>query len=125
MNLVVDGLSWLFLMTGCTFSIIGGIGLLRMPDFYSRVHAGGVTDTMGAWLILAGLMLQAGPSLNLARLVIILAFMAITSPTGTHLLMRAAWNAGLAPQLAPGGNLSLEEQPVLTPGLDADPRMDA
>ena len=54
---------WVLLVTGSLFAIIGGIGLLRMPDFYCRIHAAGITDTMGAGMILGGLVLKAGISL--------------------------------------------------------------
>jgi len=52
MQLLLDIASWVFLLTGSFFAVVGGIGLLRLPDFYSRIHAGGITDTMGAGLIL-------------------------------------------------------------------------
>nr|NIQ97677.1 sodium:proton antiporter [Desulfuromonadales bacterium] len=56
MNVLIDGLSWALLLGGCFFIITGGVGLLRLPDVYSRMHASGITDTLGAGLFLAGLM---------------------------------------------------------------------
>lgn len=92
-------LSWVLLMSGCFVGISGGIGLLRFPDFYTRMHAAGVTDTLCAALILTGLMLQAGWGLVLIKLFLILALLLLTSPTATHALARAAVHSRLEPLL--------------------------
>ncbi len=92
-------LSWVLLMSGCFVGISGGIGLLRFPDFYTRMHAAGVTDTLCAALILTGLMLQAGWGLVLIKLLLILALLLLTSPTATHALARAAVHSRLEPLL--------------------------
>jgi multicomponent Na+:H+ antiporter subunit G len=86
-------------VTGGFFGIVGGIGLLRFPDLFSRFHAAGVTDTLGAGLILIGLMLQAGWSLITIKLVLILAFGLFTSPTATHALAKAALHGKVKPLL--------------------------
>ena len=88
---------WIFLVTGSLFAVIGGIGLLRMPDFYCRIHAAGITDTMGAGRILGGLVFKAGISLVAVKLLIILFFMLVSNPTSTHALAQAAMTAGLMP----------------------------
>ena len=90
MNDWLDLLSWTFLLAGSFFAISGGVGILRFPDFFTRMHATGVTDTMCAGLILAGLMFQAGWSLTLLKLILILVFLLLTSPTATHAIARAA-----------------------------------
>jgi len=95
----LDLLSWAALLSGCFFGITGGIGLLRFPDFYTRMHAAGITDTLCAALILLGLMLQAGWGLVLIKLLLILALLLLTSPTSTHALARAAVHSGLQPLL--------------------------
>ena len=95
----VDLLSWALLMPGCFFGISGGIGLLRFPDFYTRMHAAGITDTLCAALIMLGLMLQAGWGLVLIKLFLILALLLLTTPTATHALARAALHSRLQPQL--------------------------
>ena len=59
-----DGSSWICLVVGSLFAIIGGIGIVRLPDFYSRMHGAGITDTMGAGLVLVGLMFQGGMTLD-------------------------------------------------------------
>lgn len=95
MSLAVDIASWVLLVTGSVFCLIGGVGLLRLPDFYSRMHAAGVTDTLGAGLVLAGLMLQGGLSNVTIKLVLVLVFLLLTSPTAAHALVKAAYAAGV------------------------------
>jgi len=97
MELFLDIATALFLLVGSVFAVIGGIGIVRLPDFYSRLHGGGVTDTMGAGLIMLGLMFQSGLSLATAKLLMILLFLVMTSPTGCHALAQAAINEGLKP----------------------------
>lgn len=97
--LVVDILSWAAIVSGSFFTIVGMVGILRMPDFYTRLHAASVTDTLGAALICAGLMLQAGPTLVSAKLLFILALLFFTGPVITHALAQAALHAGVEPQL--------------------------
>ena len=97
MILALDILSWVLLGTGTIFLLIGAIGLIRLPDFFTRMHAAGIIDTLGAGLILAGLMVEAGWSLNLAKLAMIVVFLLFTSPTSTHALAHAALVHGLKP----------------------------
>lgn len=100
MTAVVDIASWFFLAAGALLAVAGGIGMLRLPDFYTRMHAASVTDTGGMLLILLGLALQAGWSLITAKLGIIAIFLLFTSPTATHALAHAALRGGLKPDLA-------------------------
>jgi multicomponent Na+:H+ antiporter subunit G len=96
---ILDVLSWIFIGAGSILVLTGGIGLLRFPDFYTRIHAAGITDTMGAWLMLIGLMFVAGWTLVTAKLVMLLLFLAITSPLSSHALAKAAYMRGLHPML--------------------------
>ncbi|MBE2294363.1 MAG: monovalent cation/H(+) antiporter subunit G [Phycisphaerales bacterium] len=98
MTWLIDGLSGLALLGGMFFMIVGGIGMLRLPDFYTRLHAAGIIDTLGAGLILLGLMLQAGWTLISVKLLLILLFLWFTSPTATHALVRAALSDPENPQ---------------------------
>jgi multicomponent Na+:H+ antiporter subunit G len=93
--LVAEVLSWVFIVAGSVFVLIGGIGLIRLPDFYARIHAAGITDTMGAWLILIGLMFSAGWTLITVKLMMLLFFLAATSPLASHALAKAAFLRGL------------------------------
>jgi len=90
MDLVLDILTGLFILPGAFFVLVGGVGMIRMPDFYTRLHAAGITDTLGAGLILVGLLFQGGFSLVSVKLLMILGFLLFTSPTASHALSRAA-----------------------------------
>lgn len=90
MGIILDILTALFILPGAFFVLVGGIGMLRLPDFYTRTHAAGITDTLGAGLILVGLMFQGGFSLISVKLLMILGVLLLTSPTSTHALSRTA-----------------------------------
>ncbi len=97
METALDILSWVLLLGGGAFVMIGGIGLLRLPDFYTRLHAAGMTDTLGAGLIILGMMVAGGLSLVTVKLVLLGALIFLTSPTATHAIANAAFTAGLEP----------------------------
>ena len=97
MKLFIDIVSWICLLGGAGFLLIGAIGVLRFPDFYTRLHAVSVGDTMGAGLVLAGLMLQGGFTLVTVKLILIFYFMIFTGPTATHALAEAALQSELEP----------------------------
>lgn len=97
MSILLDILTWFFLIGGAFFSIVGGIGIVRMPEFYSRLHGGGVTDTLGAALIIIGLMFQTGLTLATIKLVMILFFLLVVSPSSCHALAKSAINQGMKP----------------------------
>jgi len=103
MSLFIDLLSWASLLAGGVFSIVGAVGMLRMPDFYTRMHAASVVDTLGAGFILFGLLLQAGFTLVAVKLLMIGALLLFASPTAGHALARAAYERGLEPLLAERG----------------------
>lgn len=100
MSTLVDVISWVMLVFGGVFCIIGAVGMLRMPDFYTRMHAASVIETLGAGPLLFGLCLQAGWTLVMVKLVMIGLLILFTSPTATHALARAAMVRGLKPVLA-------------------------
>jgi len=97
MDIVLDIISWVLLSAGGVFVLIGGIGALRMPNLYTRMHAASVTDTMGAVLVLTGVMVQAGLTLATFKLAAVLIFLLITSPTASYALASAALLAGVKP----------------------------
>jgi multicomponent Na+:H+ antiporter subunit G len=98
-EVVRELLSWLLLVGGALFCVIGGIGLLRLPEFYSRMHGAGVTDTLGAGLVLIGLMLQPADWSATVKLAGILFFLYVTSPTAAHALIHAAYVDGDPPEI--------------------------
>lgn len=97
MSTVLDLLSWVCLIAGGLFCIVGGIGLIRMPSFFPRVHAASVIETLGAGLVLLGLLIQAGISLVAVKLVMIGLLIFFTGPAATHALAKAAYAHGQRP----------------------------
>jgi multicomponent Na+:H+ antiporter subunit G len=104
-SVLVDAISWVCLVTGGIFSVIGGFGLLRMPSFFTRMHAASLIDTLGAGLILLGLMVQAGFTIATLKLAVIGLLLLFASPTATHALAKAALARGVDP-LATGSEPS-------------------
>lgn len=100
MSIYIDGLSWALLIIGSFICLSGAIGMHRFPDFFSRMHATSVTDTLGGSLILVGLMFQIdGQYIVLIKLILIVLFILLTSPTASHALAKAALHGGLRPKL--------------------------
>ena len=99
MALALDIASWFCLIVGCIFALIGAIGIIRLPDVYTRMHGGGIIDTLGIGLIFLGLVLQVPDWITGAKLGLILIFIFFTSPTTTYALARAAIFAGVRPIL--------------------------
>ena len=99
---VADILAAVLLALGALLCLAGAIGLLRFPDFYTRLHAAGITDTLGAGLFLAGLAVQFGPTLASLKLGMVFLFLLFTGPTACHALAKSAWRSGLLPWSAGG-----------------------
>ena len=95
---VLDILSWIFLCLGGRFVLTGGIGALRLPGFYTRLHAASLTDTMATILIFIGIILQAGFSLAAFKLAAIMLFLLLTGPTASYALANAALLSGMKPE---------------------------
>lgn len=91
--------SILAMLVGMFFVLAGTIGVLRLPDFFTRIHAAGMTDTLGAELVIVGLMLQSGFTQMSLKLLLVAILLLITSPTATHAVANAAYHAGLEPLL--------------------------
>jgi multicomponent Na+:H+ antiporter subunit G len=96
-SLVLDAASFVLFVIGGAFIFVGGLGVLRMPDLYTRMHPAGLTDTMGTSLVLTGCVLQAGLALATVKLAAILVFLLLTTPTATYALANAARLAGVVP----------------------------
>jgi multicomponent Na+:H+ antiporter subunit G len=90
-------LAGILIAGGLFFLAISCIGLVRLPDFYTRNHAAGKSGTLGSILILAGLAIYNGFDITVLRLFIILLFFSVASPTATHAVARAAYRLGLEP----------------------------
>lgn len=100
---VYDILTAVLVTAGGLLVVVGGIGVMRLPDVYTRLHAASITDTLGVMLILLGLMLQGGWSLISVKLVLILVFLLFTGPVSSHALAKAALMAGVKPKLGGRG----------------------
>ncbi len=96
----LDWLSWACLLGGSFSILVSSLAVLRLPDYFSRIHGAGITDTLGAGLILLGLAFQAGFSLVSVKLFLVLVFMMLTGPVTVHALAKTAYRLGLKPVLA-------------------------
>lgn len=92
-NVITIGL----VLGGVFFMLVGSIGVIRLPDFYTRSHATSKTDTLGIMLVLWGLAVYEGLTLSGLKLVLITVFIALANPVGSHALVRAAFFIGLKP----------------------------
>ncbi|MDX1405388.1 MAG: monovalent cation/H(+) antiporter subunit G [Woeseiaceae bacterium] len=96
---MAENIAYALIFAGAAFCLIGAIGVLRFPDVFARMHSSGITDTLGALLVVSGLIVLAGFSLAAVKLLFILAFLGMTSPTSTHALAKAALQGGEKPLL--------------------------
>ena len=110
MDTVITISSGLLLFVGSFLCISGGIGLLRFPDFYTRMHAVGVTDTLGAGMILVGLMILNTDFLVFAKLVMVLLFTLLIGPTTSHVLAKAAFHNSVIPKKANNHSQNKEKE---------------
>lgn len=99
MPALIDGLSWLLIVAGSALVVTAAIGIVRMPDLYTRMHAASVGDSLGAYLLILGMMLQAGLSLVTLKLLFVGALLFFVGPVATHALAQAALAAGVEPRL--------------------------
>ena len=97
-SLIVDMLAWVLVISGSAFVVIGAIGTLRFPDFWSRLHAASVSESAGMILLISGMCLHSGLTLITVKLLIIGGFVFITGPTSTHAVANAALTSGEAPE---------------------------
>lgn len=98
LGLIADILGWAFIVSGSIFMLIGAIGALRFPDFWTRLHAVSVTDTGGVLLLTAGMVMQSPDWLIAVKLVFIGVFLFVTGPTASHAVANAALVSGLMPK---------------------------
>jgi multicomponent Na+:H+ antiporter subunit G len=99
-NAALDWLGGALVLLGSLFVFVGGVGAIRLPDVFTRIHAAGITDTMGTLLVLAGCALHVGTALAVVKVAAILVFLLLTGPTATYALANAARLGGvLAPYM--------------------------
>ncbi len=90
-------ITYLLLAGGLFFLAVSSVGVVRLPDFYSRCHAVGKSETLGSMLVLFGLAVFNGLEVNTWKILIILVFIVLANPTATHIIARAAYRTGLQP----------------------------
>jgi|EndMetStandDraft_2_1072991.scaffolds.fasta_scaffold430918_2 multicomponent Na+:H+ antiporter subunit G len=100
MTLFVEAASWVLILLGSFFTLVGAFGLVRMPEVFTRMHAASVTDTLGVGFLILGMCLQAGLGLVTLKLVFLLALFFFTGPVVTHALAQACLHEGIKPMLA-------------------------
>ena len=99
MNMILEFASWVFILLGSFFTIVGAFGLVRMPEVYTRMHAASVTDTLGVGFLIFGMCLQAGLGLVTLKLLILMALFIFTGPVVTHALAQACLHEDIKPLL--------------------------
>jgi len=94
---IADVVGGVLLAAGLFFQAVAALGVLRMPDFYTRLHAVSKTETAGVVLMVAGLIVMTGVSLVSVKLAFLALFLFLANPTSTHAIARAALRAGQKP----------------------------
>lgn len=107
--ILIDIASWLLILAGCFFILVGALGMMRLPELFARMHAASLIDTLGIGFLFAGLMLQAGFTQVTLKLLFILLLFFFTGPVITHALAQAAMAAGIKPELAEDRRGRLDE----------------
>lgn len=110
MQVVLDVLSWAAILVGGGFCLIGGLGMIRLPDMFARMHAAGIVDTVGLGFLMIGMAFQAGLTIVTIKLALIVLFILYTSPVSTHALAQAALSSGEKPVLADDASAMAQEK---------------
>ena len=92
-------LTIVLVILGITFILVGSVGILRLPDFFTRIHAVSKSDTLGVIFVISGLVIYEGFTLSSLKLILIILFIALANPIGSHALAKAAVKKGLKPKL--------------------------
>jgi len=116
----VHVLSWAAILTGSFFVLVGAVGLIRMPEVFTRMHAASIIDTLGAGLLIVGMMMQAGPTLISLKLLFIFGLFFVTSPVATHALAQAALHTGDLPELKEDRTAQLAPAPEQRAASEAE-----
>jgi multicomponent Na+:H+ antiporter subunit G len=93
----MEMLSVIFILAGLFFLVVAAIGVIRLPDVFTRSHAVSLTDSLGAFLLLVGLAIHEGWSMNVLKILAVLALLYLQNPVIAHATLRAAVRAGLKP----------------------------
>jgi multicomponent Na+:H+ antiporter subunit G len=99
MTILQNALSVILICMGIFFMLVGSIGILRLPDFYSRTHAVSMSDALGIFSVMLGLIVYEGFTQSSLKLLLIVLFVALSNPIGSHALSRSAFIKGVKPLL--------------------------
>ena len=113
--MIISIIAGIFILGGLFFLTVSSIGIIRLPDFYSRNHGVGKSETLGTMLMLIGLAIYEGFEITSAKLLMIVVFVFLANPTATHIIARAAFKSGLQPWV-----LKRKKEGVYRPGREAD-----
>ncbi|HSW56902.1 MAG TPA: monovalent cation/H(+) antiporter subunit G [Dehalococcoidales bacterium] len=112
----------IFVVAGLFFLAVSTMGLIRLPDFYTRCHAVGKSETLGSMLVLFGLAVFQGWDFNSIKLLMILIFIGVVNPTATHIIAQAAFRSKLEPWVSPGSKIRDDKGPEDRSGENQPPR---
>lgn len=93
----MEWLSIFLILAGLFFLVVAAIGVIRLPDVFSRSHAVSLTDSIGAFLMLVGIAFYEGLGKNVLKILAVLALLYIQNPVIAHATVRAALRVGLKP----------------------------
>lgn len=94
---ILEIISYFFIFTGAFLMTTGTIGVIRFPDFYTRLHPAGISDSLGAPMVLTGIAINTPFEMATTKVLLIIIFMWITGTTATHALAKSAHQSGLKP----------------------------
>ena len=114
-------LAWVLILSGSAFLLIGAFGIVRLPDFWTRLHAASIPDSAGMILLFLGMAVYSGFTLVTVKLVIIGLFLFLTGPTATHATANAALVSGLRPREAEGLEADEPLEPLAEPQKEPRP----
>lgn len=96
-DMAVNLISLTLMVAGAFFMLSGALGILRMPDFFTRIHPASVIDSFGAPLVLLGAAIHFGFSFIAGKIILLMLLLIITNPTATHVLSQSAIIGKLKP----------------------------
>lgn len=106
---IIGWLSDICLLLGGFLTLTGAVGLLRLPNFFTRLHAASVTESLAAPLLIIGVILDSELTLDTTKLLMLILIMTVSNPTITHALCRAAAIGGTTPNMKTQTSISDKE----------------
>ncbi len=114
----VELVAILLVVAGTFFGLVAVVGIVRLPDLYTRAHATSKSDTLGIILTLGGVALVLGADVSVAKTVILGIFLFVTNPTAAHAITRAAYDQDITPWMRGDGRHAIDESAGPVAGND-------